>query len=206
VMHRDRRAVSRAQGEQDGLVHAAPGPVWGADGPAPVYRSVALVDARTPSSSGGWEVLDEDFFMYKEDVDLAWRLRNLGWIAWYQPSALAWHARGAGGSGAKGLLEIARAGQSIPRWVKDISWRNQRLMQLKNERTAEFIRDLPWIVGRELLSMGYLVTTAPSRLSSLGPLLASMQAMARKRRFIAWRLRSGPSAPGPAASNLRSPR
>ena len=31
--------------------------------------------------------------MYKEDVDLSWRLRLAGWECWYVPRALAYHAR-----------------------------------------------------------------------------------------------------------------
>lgn len=184
VMHRDRRAVSRAQGEEDGFRHAVAGPVWGADGPAPVYRRSALFSARVPASSGGWEVLDEDFFMYKEDVDLAWRLRNLGWTAWYQPSALAWHARGAGGTGAKGLVGIARAGRAIPRAVKKISWRNQRLMQVKNESADGLLRDMPWLYRREVLALGFMLLTEPQRLQAVLQLIRLLPGAMRKRRYI----------------------
>ena len=96
-MHRDRRVVARRQGEPEDERDLIAGPVWGVDGPAPVYRRAALLDVREPRTGGGMEVLDEDFFMYKEDVDLAWRLRKRGWRAWYEPDALAWHARGTGG-------------------------------------------------------------------------------------------------------------
>ena len=67
-MHRDRRVVARRQGDAEGYRDLVPGPVWGVDGPAPVYRRSALIDSREPRTGGGWEVLDEDFFMYKEDV------------------------------------------------------------------------------------------------------------------------------------------
>ncbi len=161
-MQRDRRVVSRAQGELDGSAHLAPGPIFGADGPAPVYRRAALLDARLPASNGGWEILDEDFFMYKEDVDLAWRLQLLGWTAWYEPKALGWHARGAGGPRARTLVEIARTNNAIPRWVKAMSWRNQRLMQVKNELPSMYLRDLPWILRRELLSLAFIVVADPT--------------------------------------------
>lgn len=183
VMHRDRRAVSRGQGEQDGPRHEIPGPVWGADGPAPVYRRVALMDARVPASRGGWEVLDEDFFMYKEDVDLAWRLRNLGWTAWYEPAALAWHTRGAGGTAAKSFVGVARAGRSIPREVKVLSWRNQRLMQLKNESASRFLRDLPWIVRREVLAFGFMLLTDWRRLAAVLQLIRLVPRALHKRPY-----------------------
>ena len=190
AMHRDRRVVSRFQGERDGVEHAEPGPVWGVDGPAPVYRRRALLEAQEPRTPGGWEVLDEDFFMYKEDVDLAWRLRRLGWGAWYAPRAIAWHARGAGGSPVHSLADIARSNRTIPRWIKAISWRNQRLMQVKNERPAAFIRDLPWILRREVLSLGFMVVVDPLRLRVIPDLVRALPAAARKRRWIERRLRA----------------
>jgi GT2 family glycosyltransferase len=183
-MHRDRRVVSRSQGEPDGPEHLRPGPVWGVDGPAPVYRREALLDARVPRRGGGWEVLDEDFFMYKEDVDLAWRLRRLGWRAWYAPRAVAWHARGAGGERAVTLLEIARTNRTIPRWVKALSWRNQRLMQVKNDRFSDFVRDLPWIARREVLSLGFMIVADPRRLRAVPALVAAFPGAVRKRAYL----------------------
>jgi N-acetylglucosaminyl-diphospho-decaprenol L-rhamnosyltransferase len=41
---------------------------------------------------GGW---DEDFFMYVEDVDLCWRLRNAGWRIVYEPRGEVIHVQGA---------------------------------------------------------------------------------------------------------------
>jgi GT2 family glycosyltransferase len=195
VMARDRRATSRGQGQPDGPDHQRPGLVWGADGPAPLYRRAALQDARVPRGNGRWEVLDEDFFMYKEDVDLAWRLRLLGWRAWYAPTALAWHARGTGGTGATTLRDIARTNRSIPRGVKVLSWRNQRLMQLKNESLGGYLRDLPWIARRELLSLAFIIVFDPRRLVAVAHLLRAAPAAMRKRSYIRARARS-PESPG----------
>jgi GT2 family glycosyltransferase len=188
VMQRDRRVASRRQGQRPNAGDDVAGPVWGADGPAPVYRRAALVDAREPRTGGGWEVLDEDFFMYKEDVDLAWRLRLLGWTAWYQPSSVAWHSRTARGPGALSLYAIARQNLSLPSWITALSWRNQRLMQLKNERVTDFIRDLPWIARREILSLGFIVLADPGRLRSLPELVWLIPAARRKRRYLHARL------------------
>lgn len=190
-MGRDRRFVSRSQGLPDSAAVAVPGPVFGADGPAPVYRRAALLDARLPRTGGGWEVLDEDFFMYKEDVDLAWRLHLLGWQAWYEPTALAWHARGAGGPAAAGMLAIARSNRTIPRWIKAISWRNQRLMQVKNERVGSYLRDLPWILRRELLSLGFMLVADPRRLVAIPRTARALPTAMRKRRYLNRRLARG---------------
>ncbi len=188
-MHRDRRVLSRSQGEMEGPRHLRSGLVWGADGPAPVYRRSALLAARLPRRAGGWEVLDEDFFMYKEDVDLAWRLNRLGWKAWYEPAALAWHARGAQGPRAMTILEIIRAGRRIPRWILIISWRNHRLMQVKNESVAALLRNLPWLMRRELLSLGFMLFVDPPRLRAIPMLLGALPSAVRKRRYLGHRMR-----------------
>ena len=184
VMHRDRRVVARRQGVRESDVDLFAGPVWGADGPAPVYLHTALVEASEPCTGGGWEVLDEDFFMYKEDIDLAWRLRRLGWTAWYEPKALAWHARGTGRRD-RSVVDLIRADRNIPRWIKAVSWRNHRLMQLKNERPGDYVRDLPWILRREILSLGFLSMVEPRCLEAIGQLIEATPRAFEKRKSIA---------------------
>jgi N-acetylglucosaminyl-diphospho-decaprenol L-rhamnosyltransferase len=41
---------------------------------------------------GGW---DERYFMYVEDVDLCWQLRQRGWRVSYEPGAVVTHVQGA---------------------------------------------------------------------------------------------------------------
>ncbi len=189
TMERDRRVTSRDQGRPDVQVTRAQGPVWGVDGPVAAYRKAALEDARLPRSNGsGHEVLDEDFFMYKEDVDLAWRLRLLGWSTWYEPAALAWHARTADGPTGSGWRAIVSRNRATPPWIRRLSWRNQRLMQLKNDGLRDVLRDLPWIVRREVLSLGYMVVADPRQLKAVPDLVRALPAAARKRRHLRSRL------------------
>jgi GT2 family glycosyltransferase len=183
VMHRDRRVIARHQGELESDVDLEAGPVWGADGPAPVYRRTALMDAREPRSSGGIEVLDEDFFMYKEDVDLAWRLHRLGWLTWYEPRALAFHVRTAGGGASSSLTDMRAARQTMPMWIQRLSWRNQRLMQIKNETSTGLAQDFPWIVRREIF-WAFMLLADPRRLMAVGMLAAALPATLRKRRAM----------------------
>lgn len=182
-MGRSRRTVARRQGERETARDWVPGPVWGADGPAPVYRRFALLDVQESRRGSEWAVLDEDFFMYKEDVDLAWRLRRAGWMAWYEPQALAWHARGAGAGRPTSPISVLRSRWSISHRILELSWRNQHLMQLKNERAVDLARDFLPIAMREIASLAFLMTTDPMRLGALRSFVRAIPATLSKRRM-----------------------
>jgi GT2 family glycosyltransferase len=87
---RDGAARQRGAGQPDGPPWNTPGPVFGAMGGAAAYRRAMLADVG---------LLDEVFFMYLEDVDLAFRAQLLGWSCLYQPLARAYHVGGASGGG-----------------------------------------------------------------------------------------------------------
>ena len=59
--------------------------VFGVSGAALVARREALESVKVCD-----EYLDESFDMYKEDIDLCWRLRPAGWLV---PAQRAYHAR-----------------------------------------------------------------------------------------------------------------
>lgn len=84
------------------LVRVTPGlarrfrPVWGRDVPAgtvPWLKGAALALRREAFQAiGGF---DESFFLYAEDVDLCFRLRNAGWEVRFTPAAQVVHVEGA---------------------------------------------------------------------------------------------------------------
>jgi GT2 family glycosyltransferase len=74
-----------------GLGHAAAAfdaaePVFGACGAAVLYRRRMLDEIG---------FLDEDFFLYDEDIDLNFRAQLAGWKCIYVPSAIAYHVANA---------------------------------------------------------------------------------------------------------------
>ncbi len=73
--------------------------VFGGCGGGVAYRRAAWEQA------GGF---DERLFMYLEDVDLAWRLRLLGWEAVYAPEARLYHQLSATGGGVLASYYVGR--------------------------------------------------------------------------------------------------
>jgi len=92
-------AFDRLLGARAGDGGAEPQEVFGASGGAALLRRRMLEDL------GGF---DGSFFLFLEDVDLAWRARMRGWRALYAPSAVVDHHHSAAarhGSDLKALLD-----------------------------------------------------------------------------------------------------
>lgn len=60
-----------------------------------VSGACIMVRRRAWDAVGGF---DPAFFMYLEDVDLCWRLREAGWVVGYEPAAEVTHLQGASAS------------------------------------------------------------------------------------------------------------
>ena len=94
--------------------------VFGASGGAAAYRREALDDVG---------LFSEAYFMYLEDVDLAWRLRLAGWDAVLAANAIAEHASSASsgeGSPFKRRLlarnRIWMISRCVPSWLLVRTW------------------------------------------------------------------------------------
>jgi N-acetylglucosaminyl-diphospho-decaprenol L-rhamnosyltransferase len=70
---------------------------------------------------------DEAFFMYLEDVDLCWRLRERGWRTRYEPAARVEHAIGRSTDQTPYRM-IAAHHRSLLRWAAKTARGRQRLL------------------------------------------------------------------------------
>lgn len=87
-------------------------------------------------------LFDEDFFIYMEDADLAFRGRLAGWKCIYVPSAIVFHHHGGfGGIDSDFTIYYGN---------RNIVWN-----AFKNFPTRLLITSLPWIVGRNLAVIPY---------------------------------------------------
>jgi GT2 family glycosyltransferase len=93
----------RGAGRPDGPAWDVPRAVFGAMGGAATYRRAMLADVG---------LLDEAYFMYLEDVDLAFRAQLRGWGCAYEPAARVYHRGGASGGG---VLESFYNGRNLIR-------------------------------------------------------------------------------------------
>jgi GT2 family glycosyltransferase len=120
------------------------------------------------------EVFDEDFFVYHEDTDLAWRARRMGLASLYVPAAHAIHVRGW------------RRGRRhrIPEPIRRHSFKNRYLELIKNERPLDLLRDLPFILPVEVARLGFALLVDPALLGAYADAARHAPGAWRKRRRL----------------------
>ncbi len=177
-VYKSRRFVERGAGESDDQGrYAKTEEVFGLSGALALYRLAALEDIAYDGQH-----FDEDFFVYKEDADVAWRLRLRGWAALYVPRAKAYHYRAAYGRDRAGFLEVIRGRRGRSKVVNYFSYRNHLLLLVKNEQIGNFLLDMPRIVWYELRKFLYVLFAEPSTLRAVPSFLGLLPRMLRKRR------------------------
>ena len=143
--------------------------VFGVTGAAVLVRR-SLVDDLEERTG---EFLDEDFFAYREDAELAWRAQIAGWKALYVPGAVAGHHRH--------VLPARR--RNLNPLINYHSVKNRYLMRMKNMGPAVRRRCFPFAWIRDL---GILVYVLLFEWSSIPALREAFRA---RHRFRAKRAR-----------------
>ncbi len=207
---KNHRVIELGTGETDSEKWDRLCEVFGVSGAAPVYRRKALEDVAIPRYFGlsstffhgaQWsrdndpladerEYFDTDFFSYKEDVDLAYRLRLRGWQAWYLPEARAYHDRAAR-SVAGGDAEAARARKSKSKFVNYHSYKNHLFFLLKNVPAGVWLRYGHRIKWYEFKKIIYLLFFEPKTLRAWGEFFRKLPGMWKKRKWITARKKVG---------------
>ena len=183
LLTRQRRFMPRGEGEPDNGRYDVAIEVFAVDGAALVARRAAL-----EATAFEDEYLDENFLTHKEDHDISWRLRLAGWECWYVPSAVAYHARTTRGLGSTSYLSAIRSfhrnEQQKSRRVQVNAMKNQWLMLIKYEDGFNFVRDLPFILTRELTIAFHHLLFAPRSLAAIWITLKLLPQTLRKRRAV----------------------
>lgn len=174
-----RRVVDRGQGEKDEGQYEESTEVFGTTGACPIYKMSVLDQIKV-----GDEYFDRSFFMYKEDIDISWRILLCGFTNFYRHDAIAYHGRGTGAVRRSSLKEIRKHRSKISDLAKYHSYKNHRLMQVKNESIGHLIKDFPWIIAREIGFFGYILVKEQRLIKSFFQMLAELPAAIKKRRVI----------------------
>ena len=151
---KDRRPIERGWQMEDQGQHDYFSYIFSPGGVAPLYRRETLEDIAVNG-----ECFDEDFKIFYEDLDLAWRANRFGWRSLYSPLALAYHQRGASTQTEKPRFKFLRKyyfscmqGNLQFHLVK-----NRYLTMIKNDSIKSFLLNLSNILVYEVKLWGYIL-------------------------------------------------
>lgn len=130
-VRKSHRFEDRGQGEVDYGQYDKPSEIFGASGASAFFRRAALESIAFVNEKGEKEYFDELIFMYKEDVDVAYRLQWAGWKAFYVPGAVAYHDRNVYSAG-NDWLSIIRNRRRKSKLVNEWSFLGQELILKKH--------------------------------------------------------------------------
>jgi len=113
--------------------------VFGATAAAALYRRSMIEDIKIQG-----EFFDRDFFVYREDADVAWRAQLMGWRCLYTPLARGYHVRA--------VLPGNR--RALPAVINMHSVKNRFLMRIKNMTPDLYRRNWFSITTRDIIVLG----------------------------------------------------
>lgn len=91
---------------------------------------------------GRW---DEDFFVYGEDVDLCWRVKQAGFKIYYLPQFECLHFKGVGVGIRKESLDVTKADEATRKRMRAETTRAMRLFYQKH-----MYKKYPWLVNKSI--------------------------------------------------------
>lgn len=169
ALHRSRRASNRGENEIDTGQYEIAQEIFGITGALMMVSRKALEATKYQH-----EFFDEDFIAYKEDVDLSWRMHRAGFSVYYQPLAVAYHART--------VQQTSLANRKNTRQiVRAYSYRNHWWAMYKNSSLAEIVKHCIWIIPYELSKLLYILIKEPKTLAQLPNIIRGLSRMKRKR-------------------------
>ncbi len=148
--------------------------VFGATAAAALYRRQMIDDI-----AFGDEFFDPDFFVYREDADVAWRAQLLGWRCIYTPHARGYHVRN--------VLPGNR--RALPPEINMHSVKNRFLMRIKNMTGPLYRRNWFSITWRDVVVLTCCLVREQSSLKAFWYVGKNWRRVMSKRQEIMARKR-----------------
>src|SRR3984957_10551177 len=143
--------------------------VFGSTAAAALYRREMIDDIAVDD-----EFFDPDFFVYREDADVAWRAQVMGWNCIYAPLARGYHVRN--------VLPGNR--RALPPEINMHSVKNRFLMRMKNISTDLYWKNWFSITVRDLAVVGCCILWEHSSLKAFWFLAKNWRRVMAKRKLI----------------------
>lgn len=177
---RNRRVVEIGGGEEWQGSRIETQRVFGVSGTMPLFRRSAIKAVEFSPT----EFFDASYFMYKEDVDLAFRLQSAGFAAAVVTEAAAYHDRTAAGPRELSDVAAAKNKKNQSQIVKYHSVKNHLLTLYKNEYWQNLTLDFPSVLWYELKKWTWHLLFDWKALASHREMWRLRKEMKKKRQLI----------------------
>jgi GT2 family glycosyltransferase len=168
------RHFDRGWHERDNRRYDCAEYVFGASAAAALYRREMIDDIAVDG-----DFFDPDFFVYREDADVAWRAQLMGWRCLYAPDAVAHHVRTVTPANRR----------TLPGFINMHSVKNRFLMRIKNVTPGLYRRYWLPMTLRDLVVMGGALFWEPSSLPAFWRVAKCLPRAVKQRRQIMARRR-----------------
>jgi GT2 family glycosyltransferase len=148
--------------------------VFGATAAAALYRREMVEDISVQG-----EFFDADFFVYREDADVAWRAQLFGWKCLYVPYAKGYHVRAAFPGNRRALAPE----------INMHSVKNRFLLRMKNITGDLYRRHFFSITARDIVVVAACLIREHYSLKAFPFLFRNWKRVMEKRREIMLRRR-----------------
>ncbi len=132
--------------------------VFGVSGALPIYRKSQIDNVLLPDGN----VFDPTYHSYKEDLDLAYRLRNMGYTSYVLLDAVVYHDRTGAAPKKMGDWSAIKNYKKHSKYIRFHSYKNHLRTLYKNEYWQNLLLDLPFIFWFEFKKFVFLLSTSPS--------------------------------------------
>lgn len=166
---RNLRHFDRGNGEVDRGQYEKTESVFGASGAAMFLRREVAAQIAIDG-----EFLDEDFFAFRDDADVSWRARLLGWEVLYIPKAVAYHVRQVLPDHRKETLAI----------INMHSVKNRFLMRFKNLSWEVLRRTFFRTLMRDFVIIAACLSIERTSLEGLVYVVRNLKRILSKRKLI----------------------
>jgi GT2 family glycosyltransferase len=163
------RHLDRGSSEPDVGQYAVPERVFGGTGAATLFRRAALDDVAIDGHA-----FDPLFHTYREDAELAFRLRERAWEVLYEPTAVAEHRRR--------VLPERRAALSAMANYQGL--KNRYLLRAYHQTGGNLLRTLLPATFRDLVALVYVIARERSSLGAYAWLWRRRRELLARRRAI----------------------
>lgn len=151
--------------------------IFGPDGAAAFYKKELLEDIKING-----EYFDNDFFMFKDDIDVAWRAQLRDWQGVFIPQAIAYHIR----------TFRPKQRKKVSTTFKWVSVRNRYYLMIKNDNFFYFLKDFFRILTYDFGILGYILLFEQKSLVAYFSLLINFKKMLKKRQMIQEKIKASP--------------